>query len=394
MRLILWMMGLMLVGAGLVGCADSKQKCGNKFLVLWPTETGGQSFREISLSTLSNPYELSGGAAKIYFESGISEKGFEGAVAQPRFTSSDGTCVPMDAQSSAAVTTYAHFEEIMKFEEKWGIAGLLTWPRKVGVDIHVTGENGTTHNNAHYFSAGDSIAILPFVTSGLALTLNPGVLAHEHFHAHFQRQVISEVDARLNGRVPGVDSIFYPGISLPKPTVEGVTLENFRTIRGLNAFVLRSWNEGLADFYGAIYSRNPNFFEGSLPHLNQLRGLNQDLTTIMTAFEFGNRAKQALKPQDLEHISYAQGTSMARMLYKLAFSGIETPEQFLVRIIHRLREIPAQISPNFENQVIEFERIIPVLLRDFPLNPTVCGHIRKTVSGDMMNGSFSRCSSL
>jgi len=57
------------------------------------------------------------------------------------------------------------------------------------VEIHIrAGDSSGNHNNAHYFSKSDSIAVIPYSQNGLSLSLNPGVLGHEHFHAHFQSQ--------------------------------------------------------------------------------------------------------------------------------------------------------------------------------------------------------------
>lgn len=376
----------------LVGCADAGQKCGNKVLALWPTEAGEYTFQEITLSTLNDPYSMSGGAAKIYFESIIGGSGFTGKTAQPHFTRAGNLCVPMDVASSMAVSLYARFESLLRFETKNGTQDMLAWPRKIGLDIHVRSSEGMSHNNAHYFGQNDAIAVLPYNLQGIPLGLNPGVMAHEHFHGHFQAQVIAVTNSQL---APDNDfeSLFYSAFQTTsaKPTVEDVDKGDLRTPRGLNAFVLRAWNEGLADVYGGIYSRNPRFFEDSLPQLKEARALNAAVAPLMSASTLKLYASRILNPQDLVAISYDQGAKLARLLFTLAQSGTEDQDAFLVRILRRLHDIPSAIVPLYDTQVLEFEDVLPILLKDFPLDSGNCAAIRRVVSKEMLKKGFAQC---
>jgi hypothetical protein len=281
----------------------------------------------------------------------------------------------------------------MQFESRIGTLDMLSWPRKVGLDIHVNSSDGMSHNNAHYFGQGDAIAVLPYNMKGLPLGLNPGVLAHEHFHGHFQRHVIAVTNAQL---MPTFDpeALFYSAFNMAgaKPTVEDVDRGDLRTPRGLNAFVLRAWNEGLADVYGSIYSKNPQFFNASIPALKEARALDAPLAMFMSAAIFQFNAERIMDPKSLVAISYDQGAYLARLMYSIAQSGAETPEKFLVRILRRLDDIPAAIVGDYDNRVLEFEEVLPVLLKDFPLGAKNCASIRATVSKELMKKSFAECS--
>jgi len=395
MRLGLWITSILIATSNLVGCADANNKCGNKVLALWPSASGEYTFQEVILSTLSDPYSLSGGAAKIYYESMIGGNGFSGQVAQPRYTRSGDLCVPMDAASSMAVSVYAQFERIMQFENRNGTLDMLTWPRRVGLDIHVRSTEGMTHNNAHYFGQGDSIAVLPYNLEGVPLGLNPGIMAHEHFHGHFQRQVISVTNAQLAPAFD-VESLFYssfaPAQVSAKPTVEDVDRADLNTARGLNAFVLRAWNEGLADLYGAIYSGNPRFFDESLPALKNARALTSKIAPFMSAYGLQFNARKIVDPKNLVAISYDQGAYLARLMFAVANSGAETPEKFLVHVMRRLKDIPPAIVPEYDSKVLEFEAVVPILLKDFPLNEKSCAALNKSISKQTMKKSFASCS--
>ncbi len=375
----------------LIGCANKDNRCGNKVLTLWPSVQGDYSFQEIKLETLSSPYELSGRVAKIYYESGLGKSGLRGAVAQPRFTRSGDVCVPMDAQSSLAVNVYAQFEALHRFEEKLGTVGLLSWPRKVGIDIHLRSSDGTTHNNAHYISAGDSIAVIPYSLGALPLSANQGIIAHEHFHAHFNAAVVIPVNTSLTAAIDDFENLFYQGGSF-KPTIDDVDHADISRPRGLNAFVLRAWNEGLADLYGAIYTHNPRFFDESLPTINGARSLNAPLIPFSNRIDLTNVARQAWKPGELVGVSYGQGALLARLMYRIAMSGVETPEEFLARMIHRLADISPAIVNTYDTQVLNFEDIVPILLKDFPLTPESCGFMRVVLSKELMVKGLAQCS--
>ncbi len=121
----------------MIGCANKSNSCGSKVLTLWPSANGSYSFSERVLSTLDSIYSLDGSAARVYFESRLERDGFQGAVAHPRYTQSGDTCVPMDVDSSLAVSVYAQFEALMSFERSLGTLEILSWPRTVGIDLNV-----------------------------------------------------------------------------------------------------------------------------------------------------------------------------------------------------------------------------------------------------------------
>jgi hypothetical protein len=375
----------------LASCANKNDKCGDKYLGLWPTADGQYSYQELKLPTLSNPYELKGAAGQIYYEAGLGPNGFKGSVAQPRYTRSNGVCVPMDVASSLGVTLYAQLEALKNFEDRLGLSHLIAWPRKVGFDIHLRTSDGMTHNNAHYISKGDAIAVIPYGLNGLPMAGNHGILAHELFHAHFQVGVVVPVNARLSA-LADLDTFFYPGF-FPniKPTVDDVQGADLSKPRGLNVFVLRAWNEGLADVFAAIYTKNPHFIDGSLPALAETRALDAPLIQFNSREDLTTLARRTMSPDVLVRFAYGQGALLARLVYRIATSGVETPEDFLVRIMNRLPEISPAIMTNFDSQVLSFGEVLPILLKDFPLTLAQCGQIQKMVNGGFTMERFPQC---
>ncbi len=375
----------------LAGCGGPEDKCSKTFLALWPGSNGTYDFKEIRLNTLQSPYELKGKVARIYFESGMNEiTGFSSPVARPRFTRANGLCVATDVNSALAVSAYAQMEKLYEFDQKLGIAGHIPWPRKIGIQIHVRGERGLSNNNAHYFSYQDVIGFVPYTLNGLPTGVNQGVFAHEHFHAHFQHQVYN----RLKENLPQeffLAKHFHPIRSL-KPQPEDVKRADITRPMGLNSFILRAWNEGLADFYAAVFTGRPDFVDLSLPYLSGRRDLSGPLGRLVSGIHFRKQIEPGFgRVLDPVQIAYEQGTVLARLFYRLAHHGMLGPQEFLMQVLSRLPYVASEIAPVFDREVMDFDRVVPILLQGIELDSEACGTLSVTVSRATFARSFARC---
>jgi hypothetical protein len=356
----------------LFGCGRKKASEAT-YLLPWADIQGRYQLQEVTISTLSSPYDARGAAAEIYFQPMFSPTGFEGQPVQPRLTQSGHVYVPMDAASSLALSVYAQFERLYFFERRLGFAGQLSWPRKVGVELNIDSGGGTEHNNAHYFTEIDVIGILPYALNGVPFAVNQGIVAHEHFHAHFQTQVIH-----------------------PLQQSAGVTITSAGDpeagAKFLNDLVMRGWNEGLADFFAAIYTGKPDFFTDSMPQVARTRAVDAALLPLWTGADIA--AAAASLHYDRERLvaqAYTQGTALARLMYRLARSGSESPLEFLARVMNRLADVPAAIRDGYAEEVMDSDRIVPVLLRDFPLNDETCDDLKWTMTKPAFQRSFPTC---
>lgn len=353
-----WMLLCLLT---VVGCTGGpERKCGNRYLLLWPNAQGTEyGFQEIEISTLNSPYSVSGPAAKVYFESTFGANGFQGEPAAPRLTSSDGLCVPEDVDSGTVLSLYAQMERLMDFDTQMGIRGWIPWPRSIGLKTRVSESGNIGHNNAHYFSESDVTAYVPYTLNGLPLASNHGVVAHEHFHSYFDYLVLRK-------------------LSSPGSFARGPDL----SIEDMNGLVLRGWNEGLADLYAALYAGNPHFFAGSLDRSALARNLNGELYLLMASEQLRElvRKPDASYP-NLVANSYAQGTIVARLLYQLVDQeGLVMRKPRLALILHNLRDLAAWVNPAMRARVLNFDEIVPLLLRDWELNEAQCSMLGKVVS--------------
>lgn len=383
----------------LTGCSGPKDTCGKDFLVLWPSAQGPYEYQTLSLPTLNSPYELKGKVAEIYFENELSARnGYIGSVARPHLTRSNGICVPTDVGSSIAVSTYAQMEKIYEYDRSMGVENQIPWPRKVGVQVNLIGANGVVQNNALYLSQHDVMGLVPYSQNGLPTGVNIGIVAHEHFHAHFQHQIYNRLNNVLTSDL-NLEALFHPVNSL-YPSIEDVEKADVRSVRGVNSFVLRSWNEGLADLYGALYTNRPDFVRESLPQLmdkiedgrDVSRNLSGQLEPMSTgpSFRFELAQRDSMRFSTVS-TSYREGTLLARLLYRVAKSGSEAPSEFLSRVMTRLPNVADWVAPNFDHELIDVEAIVPVLLEGMPLNRKACKALREGLHRETFEGSFPSC---
>src|ERR1700724_2029681 len=91
------------------GCTQTKPGGDTRFLLPWRANDGKYSLREVTIETLSSPYELRGEAAEVYFQNALTDSGYEGSIARPHVTKSGDVYIPQDSESALAIAVYAQF---------------------------------------------------------------------------------------------------------------------------------------------------------------------------------------------------------------------------------------------------------------------------------------------
>lgn len=380
MRILKLTIGLLAVSLSLtmMGCNSSPEKHEGdiKFLLLWPSEDGTYRPQEVTLTTLNSPYEMKGSAAEVYYENAIGDSGFQGSIARPHLTRAGDVYVPRDAESAQAVAAYAHLEKIYLYEKELGLETQVSWPRRIGVAIRLTATgNISTHNNAHYFSRFDSIAVLPFSPmNGVPIGMNLGIIAHEHFHAHYQRLVMQPMTEAL-GDVEKVEDL------------------QLRTNFERNNIVLRGWNEGLADFFASTFLRQDDFFFASLPSESPKRTLDGPVLKMATADQYKSVLAAHIGPSlGLLNFAYQQGTFLARMLREVSERSGMDRDLFLRQVMLNLSKLPSLIQDRYRREVLSFEEIVPVALEGLKVDKGICDVLSQSLSDEFKNRSFASCS--
>ncbi|UYL09206.1 hypothetical protein B9G69_001270 [Bdellovibrio sp. SKB1291214] len=321
----------------------------------------GYSLKFIELSGLDNLREVSGRFVRFFISPRILDNRLNGPAPQGRFIkNTDGKYIPANEQSQQLVAIYAHMQSLAKLDEEVGAGGVNHWPRDIGVSVR---ESSGLINNALYDGTTDSILIVPYTNKDLPIAVNGGILAHEHFHSLYFKLVMKgfEDSSATDGQIDtgsihdrrqflqaaGVETGKGDVLSAkPNPRVEtdsNPKLGSGRMVspaseklvkRYYNRYYHRGLNEGLADFWGWVYTGDPDFISPSLPAYKRQRSLNiaqYEVVSLVKAdrlrdfaatyTNFNNRESYEEYMRD---ISYALGTKYSRLLKLFTDTAAET----------------------------------------------------------------------
>lgn len=371
-----------LLGITLVSCEKDHQSGPITYILPWPDQTGEYRIQEVELHTIRHADRLEGSAAKIYLKSGIKDGGFQGEVARPRLIKkSKRRYVAADYESALAIAVYAHYERFMLWDQELGIDSDLSWPRKVGIEMNMRTKAGDReHNNARYVAKWDVTLVAPTSVDGLPMALNGGVLAHEHFHAHFHSRAIRYLNENW---------------------AAGKDLSG-NEVRDANVYLIRSWNEGLADFWGYLYTQDPRFMVKTFVREYHVRQLDEGSSHIPDASEFKSRIDGKVKDDCVKPTCqiYRVGTRVARVLKQLFDSAalskgsdLDESELSLARqLMDSLPVLAQRISQNKDDKVFNpnwiFESLFP---SDKPLPAWACRPLESNLEKPSWAVFASRC---
>jgi hypothetical protein len=297
------------------GCtSERKSQDTYRVQIPWPDDAGNYSLQSIQLDTLADSSSMQGAAATMKVG-----RGLRGPHPTAQFIEdADGTLIPSDFNTLQMAVVYAHLEKLMYLEKSLGFGDLLPRPRKVTIEYAMNEGAQNLYDNALYYPAWDSLIILPYRRREIPISMNAGILAHEHFHAIFQHTM---GQASMNGRSPMADNpwlekemsecgqrmetnVFFKANGEKNPTV-------------VSQVLMRAMNEGLADFWGWLYTGDESFIGKSISKAGIERKVHSSFKPLP-----GEKFFEALgKVQDVSVLmdtSYCLGTQYARFMRRLA----------------------------------------------------------------------------
>ncbi len=291
----------MTIAGSVVGCTEKKISAqdGPIRVQIPSLSDKTYSMQEVELLTITDLSRLEGTAAQFFMEPTSQDGEIVGKAPAVRFMKSkEGVYVAMDALSLQLVTLYYQFERLMFLDQQIGVATVNIWPRKVAINARFSSEDGSLlQNNALYSSAVDTYLFVPFTSEDLPLMVNSGVIGHEHFHSIFNQIVMRPLGDRY-----------------PKSDLEDLYLP----------ILLRGLNEGMADVWGWIFSKDSNFVGRSLPSEKLSRRLDFDVLSMPTRKELSSLIAH-VPPEYEVSISYKLGNKLARSIYGLSKVMLNQP---------------------------------------------------------------------
>jgi hypothetical protein len=327
-----------------VSCGKKKISGSGKILLPWPNAQGQYELTVVEVNTLKEPSSLTGDAAKILLDPRVSSDGLRGDRPSAHFVeTNEGVLIPTDFISAQLGGVYAHAEKLWNLERAMGFEGLLEHPRKFGLKMRVTNDMNSpaSLNNALYSAEHDAIIVMPYDPSNnpddkqLPLGLNGGILAHEHFHALFNAFLapyLTSLDMKV-----GLSCNF----AQPSGAVTPDSIAHGKKLDINNDIIIRGFNEGLADFWGWIYTGDDDFIAHSLPKLRESRSLRSDKleVKIFSKDDFMSIIKETSEkhPKSLDALPYELGTLIARELKIKSLQRLQLPIESSISAEERLK---------------------------------------------------------
>lgn len=312
----------------------------------------------VNLNTVQDRKSFHGTAARFYISPMIENNRLSGDKPQVNLMkTSEGFYVPQDYMSSQIVTLYAHFEKLQDVDRSLALDKTLPgWPKTqdVGVAVHEYDADGNwLSNNASFVSGLDSFLFLPYSLGHLPFTINPGIVAHEYFHALFNQIMIKP--SGLN----------YPGWKEPTGHEDSKILKTFALNKDLvpftaaddtkdpardyyHEYLLRGINEGMADVWGWLYSQDPEFIS-----VTAEKQLDRSLKAAPLEMVSKQQIKQrATFSKGLDAGVYYIGTLYARRIFKTyqdelaqgKFSEVDLQKSLRQALLESIKDLQTSYS--------------------------------------------------
>lgn len=266
------------------GCAANQNESAQPnsetvYRLPWFDASGEYSLQDVSLPTFLEPDKLRGSAAEIIVNPRVDGGTIVGEEPIGRWVRSGSRMIPADPETLQAATVYAHIEKLAEIDRDAGVAKFLLGRERVGILAMISDGQGAPAilNNAVYDGRLDSLFVVPYSPRvGLHISLNAGIIGHEHFHRVFQAIILNPIrEAARNGTIPygWDDGVACAGARPEVPYDQKLdigksllpTISNqIVSAKIFNQVLVRGVNEGFADFWGWAYSHDENFVGRSL----------------------------------------------------------------------------------------------------------------------------------
>ena len=260
----------MIVSIAISGCSEKSDigQVQGTVSVQIPNQIEADSYQvyTVNLFEITNLKEVAGKFARFFYSPGYSDHQLVGPAPQARFIKSGSVFIPTDILSAQMATIYFHMQNLAALDTKVGAGEINTWPRSIGLETQIVENDRARKNNAFYDGITDSMMFVPFTGTQLPISVNAGIIAHEHFHSLFFKMVVKPAVSEkkiMNSLVSAHESYIIP--TKPEKVANPKAVSEKKKALLFNEVYLRGLNEGLADFWGWLYTNDPDFMHWSLP---------------------------------------------------------------------------------------------------------------------------------
>jgi hypothetical protein len=237
---------------------ESEKKCPCNIKIPQLQEDGSYKIEVVQFKTLEDVRKIKSSKIQITMNPRFFTDGsVEDMSPEAQYViNSDNVIVPTRTETAVMFSIYKIMEDLYLFDKKIGADNILSYPLRASLQTKVNRRKGSM-NNASYIPLFDRISVLKYEGDKIPVGLNPGVLAHEHFHALFNAIV-----------KPISSTIKVDGYKSKRDNLLDVTAREYTFVTkhhndidprvGYNYLVLRALDEGLADFWANLQTGQIN----------------------------------------------------------------------------------------------------------------------------------------
>ncbi len=231
----------------------------------------------------------------------------------------DGVLVPRDYETLLMFTTYRHIERGLAFFDDLGAPAAARARFLAYFDVRFTAMLAwglpLISDNAAYAPLADALLLFPSRTldEGVPLCANDGVVVHELAHGIKHR-------------------ILHPGSGTP------IYLEEGWDRVAANSY--RADDEGLADYFAAVFTGDPNFIQASTPGLDLDRDLRKERP-------FSAELYAELGDDFLGYNPYRLGSALASFLWNTAGDDLAARRALARAAIAALLALRGQLDSRY-----------------------------------------------
>lgn len=224
---------------------------------------GSYEMRVVQLETVDNLKVFGGSSARFFYSPGVEGNSIVGLQPSVKLgKDADGVYFPLDAVSLQMLTIYYHSEKLRDFDRALEIENVTRWPKTIVLNAQIANARpDVRHNNAFYWPDRDAMVFVPYTQSSLPISVNGGVIGHEHFHYIFESLVERQVkkNGMYDEEAPGA-----AGTTIAEGNESGGSCTGTDGRKRYLLLLSRALNEGLADVWAWLYSGDTRFVERSL----------------------------------------------------------------------------------------------------------------------------------
>lgn len=227
----------------------------------------------IDLSTMTGLYGV------FYSNASKTDQSVKGSQPKALFLKNKaGVFIPRNSETLQMATLYYHAQNMKLLEQKLNLDSGANKPINFVINTKINDES-LSENNAFYDPEVNAIVYSKYTENSLPIRLNGGIFAHEFFHSIFHKLVKSKLQKNELFSLPITINKLKP-LTLPS-NLEKIKLEsqiktkeilhsndtvlNKDEIKWYYSFLIKAFDEGLADVWGYNYTNDAQFVFRSLP---------------------------------------------------------------------------------------------------------------------------------